>query len=228
MKRAFLFMTCLMASLAMSAEGSDTYFDYIPFVKEGKAWHVVSSIPMSKTFYSKDRYVMSGEVERDGKTYVRLHLYEGELGDKHYEAGLFREEGQRVYTYNEMEGREILMYDFSLKEGDTFTYELVGGIPETCKVLKQGWLDDGPKIASKSYPTSADTLDIAYRRLRTWTIGLNNGAGGYNEVATWVEGAGTLENMFCPFCTGKKSSLAYLILEDTFNSNSYLPLRMRR
>ena len=160
---------------------------------------------------------MSGEVERDGKTYVRLHLYEGELGDKHYEAGLFREEGQRVYTYNEMEGREILMYDFSLKEGDTFTYELVGGIPETCKVLKQGWLDDGPKIASKSYPTSADTLDIAYRRLRTWTIGLNNGAGGYNEVATWVEGAGTLENMFCPFCTGKKSSLAYLILEETFN-----------
>ena len=102
MKRAFLFMTCLMASLAMSAEGSDTYFDYIPFVKEGKAWHVVSSIPMSNTFYSKDRYVMSGEVERDGKTYVRLHLYEGELGDNHYEAGLFREEGHRVYTYNEM------------------------------------------------------------------------------------------------------------------------------
>ena len=223
MKRAFLFMTCLMASLAMSAQGSDTYFDYIPFVKEGKAWHVVSSIPMSNTSYSKDRYVMSGEVERDGKTYVRLHLYEGELGDKHYEAGLFREEGQRVYTYNEMEGREILMYDFSLKEGDTFTYELVGGIPETCKVLKQGWLDDGPKIASKSYPTSADTLDIAYRRLRTWTIGRNNGAGEYYVVATWVEGAGTLENMFCPFCTGKKSSLAYLILEDTFNSNSYLP-----
>ena len=216
-------MTCLMASLAMSAEGSDTYFDYIPFVKEGKSWHVVSSIPMSNTFYSKDRYVMSGEVERDGKTYVRLHLYEGELGDKHYEAGLFREEGQRVYMYNEMEGREILMYDFSLKEGDTFTYELVGGIPETCKVLKQGWLDDGPKIASKSYPTSADTLDIAYRRLRTWTIGRNNGAGEYYVVATWVEGAGTLENMFCPFCTGKKSSLAYLILEDTFNSNSYLP-----
>ena len=223
MKRAFLFMTCLMASLAMSAQGSDTYFDYIPFVKEGKAWHVVSSIPMSNTFYSKDKYVMSGEVERDGKTYVRLHLYEGELGDKHYEAGLFREEGQRVYTYNEMEGREILMYDFSLKEGDTFTYELVGGFPETYQVLKQGWLDDGPKIASKSYPTSADTLDIAYRRLRTWTIGRNNGAGEYYVVATWVEGAGTLENMFCPFCTGKKSSLAYLILEDTFNSNSYLP-----
>ena len=223
MKRAFLFMTCLMASLAMSAQGSDTYFDYIPFVKEGKAWHVVSSIPMSNTFYSKDRYVMSGEVERDGKTYVQLHLYEGELGDKHYEAGLFREEGQRVYTYNEMEGREILMYDFSLKEGDTFTYELVGGFPETYQVLKQGWLDDGPKIASKSYPTSADTLDIAYRRLRTWTIGRNNGAGEYYVVATWVEGAGTLENMFCPFCTGKKSSLAYLILENTFNSNSYLP-----
>lgn len=223
MKRAFLFMTCLMASLAMSAEGSDTYFDYIPFVKEGKSWHVVSSIPMSNTFYSKDRYVMSGEVERDGKTYVRLHLYEGELGDKHYEAGLFREEGQRVYTYNEMEGREILMYDFSLKEGDTFTYELVGGIPETCKVLKQGWLDDGPKIVSYRNVMSADTLDAEYRHLRTWTIGLNNGAGGYNEVATWVEGAGTLENMFCPFCTGKKSSLAYLILEDTFNSNSYLP-----
>ena len=199
--------------------------DYIPFAELGKQWHVVSA-KNPNYVCRQETYWMFENVERAGKIYAHTICNDDEL-DVTEETGLFREENRRVYKYDETEGRDIMLYDFSLKEGDTFAYEFGFDQPINCKVLKQGWLNDGPQIVYSCTLTPADTLDIKYRRLRTWTIGRDNGLGEFVEVATWVEGIGALENMFNSFAFGGvKSCLAYVERKDNetvYHVNEYLP-----
>ena len=198
--------------------------DYIPFVELGKVWHVVySDNPTCPSVFLT--YYMYKEEERDGKTYILIHRSIDEQQTSQ-PVGLFREENRRVYEYDEATGREYMLYDFTLKESDTFTYEPEPDYSLKCKVLKQGWLDDGPQIASSFTLTSADTIDIKYRRLRTWTIGCENKSGEYREIATWVEGVGTLENMFCSLNSVGQNCLAYIERKDnetSYHKNDYLP-----
>lgn len=195
---------------------SGTGFDeseYLPFVEQGKQWHVVRNPTNPYVPCSLERFEMFGEVERDGKTYVLTNRINDEQNTSE-EVGLFREEGRRVYKYEG--GRDVMMYDFSLKEGDTFTYEFETGFTENCKVLKLGWLDDGPNIM---------TSENKYRKLRTWTIGVANGSGGYKEAVTWIEGVGKQRNMFYrPDHGGVMSCLAYIEREGKdYFENGYLP-----
>ena len=215
MKRSLLFIACVLASITMQAQENPN--DYIPFVEKGKTWQVVSSPIHYEHYYHFYTYWMNDEEEIDGKTYFLVKSRE----DGHSE-GLFREENRRVYKYDQLWGKEFMLYDFSLKEGDTFTYEREPDYPENFKVLKQGWLEDGPIIASPTSPNATDPSDIKYRRLRTWTIGRETEPGEYHEFTTWVEGVGSLANMFCPDCTGGLNSLAYVERAENY-SNNYLP-----
>ena len=214
--------------VALSENDTDDS-DYLPFVELGKQWNVV--IPYGEPYYggSISGFQMIEEVERDGKAYAHTqrNLYaECEV----QEAGLFREENRRVYKYDETTGRDIMMYDFSLKEGDTFTYEFGYDQPVNCKVLKEGWLEDGPDIVSSSTSNPDGTLDIKYRKLRTWTIGRENESGEYEEIATWVECIGALENVFGLIDNGLMkfdNSLAYVQRkydEEDYRDNGYLPI----
>ena len=145
MKKTLLFIAFVLTSITMFAQEEQN--DYLPFVELGKQWHVVSNPTNPYVPCSFERYEMYDEEELDGKTYVRIGLfYEESDVDGYDEIGLFREENRRVYKY--VAGREVMMYDFSLKEGDTFTYEVGFDQPVNCKVLKQGWLEDGPQIQS--------------------------------------------------------------------------------
>ena len=225
MKRTLLFITCVLASITMQAQEDPN--DYIPFVEKGKQWHVVSYVPADTPNYRLTTYRMNEEEEHDGKTYFRVqYSYKDAYNEAYsdvYNYQLFREENRRVYIYYEWLKKEIMMYDFTLKEGDTFYYEFNN---ENCKVLKQGWLEDGPQIVSSYILTPADTLDIKHRRLRTWTIGREIGSGQYHEFLTWVEGAGTLDTMFCPDCNGTIPCLAYIERTDGrtgYWENEYLP-----
>lgn len=223
MKRTLLFITAMLASHTMIAQEEQT--DYIPFVEMGKQWHVVSSVTSPTPNYQLMKYWMNDSEERSGKTYYHVWNSTDALTDI-YDIGLFREENRRVYKYDETSGRDIMIYDFSLKEGDTFSYETEPGHPVNCKVLKQGLLTEGPKILSNKALTSADTLDTQYRRLRTWTIGCDNGTGEYHELTTWVEGAGTLCNMFSQFYSGGVQHLSYIERTDPrtdYRENDYLP-----
>ena len=214
--------------VALSEKETTDDSDYLPFVEMGKQWNVV--IPYGEPYYggSISGFQMIEEVERDGKAYAHTqrNLYaECEV----QEAGLFREENRRVYKYDETTGRDIMMYDFSLKEGDTFTYEFGYDQPVNCKVLKEGWLEDGPDIISSSTSNPDGTLDIKYRKLRTWTIGRENESGEYEEIATWVECIGALENVFGLIDNGLikfENSLAYVRrkgVEVGDGKNDYLP-----
>ena len=211
----------VLASVAMQAQEESN--DYIPFVELGKQLHLVI-VSDPKYAYSTGRYWMCREMERDGKTYVFTYLpYDVMMIVE--EVGLLREENRRVYKYDETTGRDIMLYDFSLKEGDTFTYEYGFDQPVKCKVLKQGWLEDGPVIVSSRTQTAAS--DVKHRWLRTWTIGRDNGSGGYDEVTTWVEGVGTLENMFSPLASGRvRYCLSYVERNDIQLENDYLPFSL--
>ena len=202
--------------------------DYIPFVEMNKVWDEVISYDGPYYGGSISSFAMEEEVERDGKSYVHARRYLPAVCEVQ-EGGLFREENRRVYNYDEKAGRDIMMYDFSLKEGDTFTYEFDLDLPVNCKVLKQGWLTEGPQIATSCTINSGDSLDIKYRYLRTWTIGRDNGSGVYDEMATWVEGIGALENMFGLMDNGIRKfdySLAFVVRKDKetgYDINTYLP-----
>ena len=217
--------------VALPDQGDETDdSDYIPFVESGKIWHVASSVPDDTPNYSLTTYQMNEEEEHDGKTYFRIqYFYKDAYNEAYsdvYKYQLVREENRRVYIYYEWAKKEIMLYDFTLKEGDTFYYEFNR---QNCKVLKQGWLEDGPQIVSSCTLNSDNTWDIKYRRLRTWTIGRETGSGQYHEFLTWVEGVGTLDNMFCSDCNGTIPCLAYVERKDNetdfvlFVSNEYLP-----
>ena len=198
--------------------------DYLPFVELGKQWHVTNtdSYPYNRLYC----FSMHKEVERNGKTYVHTCYSDDEKNNHYYE--LLREENKRVYKYDELEEKEYLVYDFSLKEGDTFTYELMTHYPVEWKVLKQGWLEDGPDIVSSCTSNPDGTLDIKYRKLRTWTVGpKNEESGEYNEMATWVECVGALKGMFAQYSTGGAYRLAYVERAEEmgayWENNIYLP-----
>lgn len=224
MKRILLFFAFMMTSIMMLAHEESN--EYIPFVELGKWWHVVRSDANPEFYCRLGKYWMAEEVELDGKKYVRTSFLDDELATWE-DTGLFREENRRVYKYDEKTGRDIMLYDFSLKEGDTFTYEISYNYSLNCKVLKQGWLEVGPKIVTSCTLTPADTLDIKYRQLRTWTIGEEDDRGVYHELGTWVEGVGALDNMFDKLGThGMISYLAYVERKDNvtrYSKNDYLP-----
>ena len=223
MKRTLLFIACVLTSFTMMAQ--DETNEYLPFVEIGKQWHVVSNPTNPYVPCRFERFEMKDEEEHDGKTYIHTYRINDEQGTNQDE-GLFREENRRVYKYEG--GRDVLLYDFSLKEGDTFIYEY--GIldePTNCKVLKQGWLEDGPNIQMLDSLTPEGAWTFKYRKLRTWTIGVDNGSGGFNEATTWIEGVGTLINTFIrPYATGYMSCLAYIYRIDRSGDNDYLPFSL--
>ena len=224
MKRTLFIIVCMLTSITMLAQEESN--NYIPFVEAGKTWHVESSPSSGKQYYKFLTYRMDEKVELDGKTYFKLKQ-EGDTDADVSDMGLFREEDGRVYTYDNMLDRDVMLYDFSLKEGDTFTYEIDPYSPMNCKVLKQGWLYDGPQIVSSVIPISPDSMEIRYRQLRTWTIGREIGPGEYHELSTWVEGVGSLKDTFIyPLSVGGICSLAYVERTDhetNYSKNSYLP-----
>ena len=224
MKRTLFIIACMLTSITMLAQEESN--NYIPFVEAGKTWHVESSPSSGKQYYKFLTYRMDEKVELDGKTYFKLKQ-EGDTDADVSDMGLFREEDGRVYTYDNMLDRDVMLYDFSLKEGDTFTYEIDPNSPMNCKVLKQGWLYNGPQIVSSVIPISADSMEIRYRQLRTWSIGREIGPGEYQELSTWVEGVGSLIDPFSyPLSVGGICSLAYVERidhETNYSKNSYLP-----
>ena len=106
------------------------------------------------------------------------------------------------------------------------TYEVGFDQPVNCKVLKQGWLEDGPQIQMLDSLTADGAWTFKYRKLRTWTIGIDNGSGDYYEFITWIEYIGALRNMFSlPETDGGMSCLAYIERSDEYDY-LYLPFSL--
>ena len=221
MKRTLLFMACVLASLTMSAQ-ENSYFDYVPFVKEGKKWHMVHT--EFGTNFHREQYVFRNEnVTKTGKTYMTVYRTEGDLTVL-YDAGLLREEDRKVYIYDADKQEEHLLFDYSLKEGDSYeTYSYDEQKTVTYNVLSVSNYVEGPKVVR--YTQEADSMRAEYRYLRKWTVCR---ADDNTLQKSWIEGVGSLEgplaNLQDEYPISCRDYLAYVEFPDYYRfDNPYLP-----
>ena len=212
MKRTLLFMVCVLASLTMSAQSEQN--DYIPFVEMGKQWHVVRTSFGAQNYHS-DTYMMNEEVVKDGKTYLKMYRSEDDLTVV-YDAGLLREEDRKVYIYDADKQEEHLIFDYSLKAGDTYeAYSSDENKMLSYKVVSVGDCTECPRVRRFYYDENADSTVISYRKLRQWTVCRTD-----NESIqkTWIEGVGSLEgpleNLYDNRPVSSRSYLAYVFFND--------------
>lgn len=219
MKRAILLMTCVLASLMISAQGTYDDFDYIPFVKEGKTWHVIRSEFEGSHHYEYYK-LMNEKVVSAGKTYIKMCWSEDDL-TVISDLGLLREENRKVYFFDSAMQKEFLLFDYSLKTGDTYeTYSYDEQKVVSYKVLSVGNYTEGPEVTRYKYVDEADSTETQHRYLRKWTIGRTDD-NSFQKM--WIEGVGSLEgpleNLYDSRPISSKDNLAYV----EYDNVDYLP-----
>ena len=193
--------------------------DYIPFVASDKSWYVVRS-DLETGCHIEHYKLTNEEVVKDGKTYMKMYRSEDDLSEVH-DAGLLREENRKVYRYDTDRGEENLLFDYSLKAGDTYeTYSYDEQKKVTYKVLSVSDYREGPEVIRNSEETGGMTTQ--HRYLRKWTICRTDDE---TFQKTWIEGVGSLE--------GPLENLLDIVLPDLSkdylayvydkNSGLYLP-----
>ena len=139
--------TCYPENAEQFDFGTQSKYEYIPFLQEGNAW-VQESI---ESDYGRN--MITDTVTIDGKEYCvlsfrALNIYESIIWDSHYKTYL-REEGKKVYRYHYDESfvptwnnTEHLFFDFGAQAGDSIVvadweeYKLTLVIDSVCqKVL---------------------------------------------------------------------------------------------
>ena len=197
-------------------EGQD---DYRPFVKEGKTWNVIRS--NSDGGYHFDYYMLMNEkVEKAGKNYIKMYRSEDDMTVV-YDEGLLREENHKVYLFDSDMQKEFLLFDYSLKVGDTYeTYSYGEQKMVSYKVLSVSNCTEGPEIIRYIYDEKADSTETQHRYLRKWTVCR---ADDNSIQKTWIEGVGSFEgplaNLYDERSISSRDNLAYV----EYNNGDYLP-----
>ena len=208
----FIFTSFINNSEDMQAQEESN--DYIPFVQNDKVWHVVRSA--FNEGYHFEQYMLSGEeVVKDDKTYMKMYRSENNL-TAIYDAALLREENRKVYIFDTDRQKEFLMFDYSLKAGDTYeTYSYDEQKMVTYKVLSVNDFTEGPEVIRY------DNDNTPHRYLRKWMVCRTD---DNSNQKTWIEGVGSLEyplaNLYEERPISSRRNLAYVEYYDVF---SYLP-----
>lgn len=179
-----------------------------PFIENNKTWHLHGAHFGGQSWMTDYVFTEEKRTEANGKTYQVM--YKKEEGDT-TEVALLREEDGRVYTYNPDAGTEQLIYDFTLKEGDTFQLDIPQLGQTTCDVLHVGQIVQQGEV------------------LKTITYGypVYYGEGIEAEVMehTWIEGIGSKGTplSYYPNTTpnSMRGYLAYVSSEEHFYPFSF-------
>ena len=187
MKRTLLFIAFVLGAFSMNAQ--EDRDDYLPFVEKGKTWNIV--YPDRNPIQQFDQYILRNEeVVKNEKTYVKMSVkLNNEL--EVYGVKYLREENLKVYFYDPNLEKEFLLFDYSLKTGDSFeTYSYDSRKVVSYKVISVGICTECPGVRQTYYNPQADSTEISYRSLRNWTVCRTD-----NESIqkTWIEGVGSLE-----------------------------------
>ena len=201
------------------AENDTDDSDYLPFVEEGKEWHVVRSTSGPDHVYEVDFYLPSGIEEIYGNNYYKMKV---SIKNTVFETYLLREEDRKIYIFDDDTQKEYLVFDYSLKEGDTYeTYSYEEQKMVTYKVLSVGDYTEGPQVKCYRNDEQANNGTTQYRYLRKWTVCRTD-----NEMLqkTWIEGVGSLEGPLANLYDERPiSSVSYLAYVQ-YNENDYLYL----
>ena len=207
-------LVSLTSDLLPPKEDDTDNSDYLPLVKEGKTWHMV----VSKGECNMSEYMlMNEEVVKDGKTYFRLYSKDGEVV---HDLGLLREENCKVYFLPPYMQEEFLLFDYSLKEGDTFeTYSYDEQKMVSYEVVSVEDYLEGPEYIH--YIEKEDGLITQHRNLQKWTVCRTDDK---SIQKTWIEGIGSfggpLDNLYDAHPI---STMVYLAYVDDNYGDLYLP-----
>ena len=217
MKRTLLLIVCVLASISMQAQEESN--DYLPLVEESKHWHVVRSTSGPDHVYEVDFYLPSGIEEIYGNNYYKMKV---NIKNTEFGSYLLREEDRKIYIFDNDTQKEYLVFDYSLKEGDTYeTYSYEEQKMVTYKVLSVGDYTEGPQVKCYRNDEQANNGTTQYRYLRKWTVCRTD-----NEMLqkTWIEGVGSLEGPLANLYDERPiSSVSYLAYVQ-YNENDYLYL----
>ena len=171
-------------------EGDETDdSDYLPFVELGKQLHVVRSDLESGSHFEHYMF-MNEETVKGGKTYIQMYRSEDDLAVV-YDTGLFREEDRKVYRFDSDRQEDFLMFDYSLKEGDTYeTYSYDEQRMTSYKVISVSEYTEGPEVIRYSYDEKGDSVVKHHRYLRKWTVCRTDNES-FQKI--WIESVGSLE-----------------------------------
>jgi hypothetical protein len=208
----------------MSAEGINfDNFYYVSFVKGGKQWHLVES-GMDQYMV---KYMLSNEPvieEATGKSYFKFYRSVGDMAAV-YDVGLVREEDHKVYFYDTDAKKEFLMFDFSLKEGDTYeTYSYEYQQMVKYKVWSVEDYTEGPEMIHYIYDQTTDSWIAQRRYLRKWVVSSTLDDELCMAPKVWIEGVGSLGGPLGNFYdVAPVSSISYLAYVDHIHGEVYLP-----
>ena len=202
----------------MQAQAGPT--DYLPFVENGKQWHVVRSV-FGEGFHLDHFRLMDESVVKDGKSYMKMYVSEDDLTEIR-EVGLLRETDKKVYFFDSDRQKEFLLFDYSLKAGDTYdSYSPDEMKAVSYKVLKVENYVEGPEVIRYVYQERGDSLQAHKRYLKKWTV-CRTDDDSFQK--TWIEGVGSLEsplaNYFDVSPVSVNSDLAYVEYQ---NGDFFLP-----
>ena len=201
-------------------DDSEEQNDYLPFVEAGKQWHVVRS-DFDEGSHFEQYTLRNEEVVKDGKTYLKMYRTEDGLNTL-YDAGLLREEDRKVYFFDNDTQKEYLMFDYSLKAGDTYeTYSYDEQKMVSYKVMSVGDYREGPDVVRYDYNQAADSMDTYHRYLQKWIVARTD--NGIEK--TWIEGVGSLEGPLANLRDVVLPDLSkdYLTYVEDYSTDLYLP-----
>ena len=228
MKRTLLFIMCVLASITMQAQEKSN--DYLPFVEEGKKWQVVRSD--FEQGYHIDQYMfLNGEKltvdDETGKVWFVMYRNDERLTVGNEKWLLLREKDRKVYFMTPgpedyYMPEEYLMFDFSLKAGDTYeTYSFDDQKVVSYKVLSVGDYTEGPEIIRQDDDQVADNMRTQRRYLRKWIVCRTDDE---SRQKTWIEGVGSLEGPLANLYDSRPvSSMDYQAYIE-YNNRDYLYL----
>ncbi len=185
---------------------------YLPFVQAGKRWTVNQSY-VGKENLDEMTYTLSyNEVSENGNQYYSMsRSLNGNLVDD--EPFMIREKNRKVYLHFPYTEYEYLLFDYSLKAGDTYwTYSLDEQKAVEYEVLSVSDFTDGPEFVYREYDEKGDSMKTYVRYLRKWVVERTDKP----IQKTWIEGVGSLEgplaNIYDAARTSGRDYLAYVEL----------------
>ncbi|MBR6893408.1 MAG: DUF3244 domain-containing protein [Bacteroidaceae bacterium] len=192
---------------------------YLPFVQAEKRW-TVNQLYVGKENLDEMTYTLSyDEVSENGNQYYPMsRSLNGNLVDD--EPVLIREKNRRVYLHFPYTEYEYLLFDYSLKKGDTYwTYSLDERKAVKYEVLSVSDFTEGPEFVYREYDEKGDSMKTCVRYLRKWVVERTD----MPIQKTWIEGVGSLEGPLANFYDAARNSgrdyLAYVEL----GVGDYLP-----
>ena len=206
--RFFLFCSFLLITQLSKSENAEKPI----LVKENRAWNTRISSPVMPYYHTERTRItfLQGDTLINETGYIKAYRSFYEDKSQAGYAGCLRQDGDKVYIIGKDKTAEILLYDFGLEAGDSFTFD--------------SSFEDGGFIITE---TVSATDSITIGGIKHKRVLFSQG-----EHGAWIEGIGSTDDIMTHYtwniaggpgyhllcCFGKQGEKMYQsgVIEETF------------